>query len=296
MSTTTLAGGAAPAGLGVGAAPRWTFEPRSLMALPAIAYIALIFVLPLGLLLTKSLWGDEGFSLAGYRRVFGDPYYVKVIWDSLTLAFYVTLIALAVGYPAAFALARASGRTQVILFALVFLPLTVSIIVKTFGLMIMFRREGIVNWLLVNGGFIDRPMRLVFTEFSLIVGMVNVFLPFMILPIYSVIRMLDPRLTDAAASLGAGPIRTFWRVTLPLTMPGIVAGASIVFSIAVAAYVTPQLLIGERYMTMSQVMAKAFLNLRDFQLGATMASIMLVIALAIVFASSFLVRSTSRRA
>ena len=175
-----------------------------------------------------------------------------------------------------------------ILFALVFLPLTVSIIVKTFGLMIMFRREGIVNWLLVTLGFVDRPIRLVFTEFSLIVGMVNVFLPFMILPIYSVVRMLDPRLTDAAASLGAGPVRTFCRVTLPLTMPGIVAGASIVFSIAVAAYVTPGLLIGERYMTMSQVMAKAFLNLRDFQLGATMASIMLVIALAIVFASSYL--------
>ena len=158
------------------------------------------------------------------RRVFGDPYYVQVIFNSLKLAFITTAIALALGYPAAFALARAKGTTQVILFALVFLPLTVSIIVKTFGLMIMFRREGIVNWLLVTLGFVDRPIRLVFTEFSLIVGMVNVFLPFMILPIYSVVRMLDPRLTDAAASLGAGPVRTFCRVTLPLTMPGIDRG------------------------------------------------------------------------
>jgi putative spermidine/putrescine transport system permease protein len=275
-------------------APRWTFEPRSLLAVPALVYIALMFVLPLGLLLTKSLWGPDGFTLTGYRRVFGDPYYLQVIFDSLKLAFYTTFIALLAGYPAAFALARAKGTTQVILFALVFLPLTVSIIVKTFGLMMIFRREGMLNWFLVTFGFVDRPIRLVFTEFSLIVGMVNVFLPFMILPIYSVVRMLDPRLSDAAASLGAGPVRTFCKVTLPLTMPGIIAGASIVFSIAVAAYVTPGLLIGDRYMTMSQVMAKAFLNLRDFQLGATMASIMLVIALAVVFASSYLARNASR--
>jgi putative spermidine/putrescine transport system permease protein len=273
---------------------RWSIDPRAFLAAPALVYIALMFALPLGLLLAKSLWGPEGFTLAGYRRVFGDPYYLQVIFDSLKLAFTTTFLALLAGYPAAFALARARGTTQVILFALVFLPLTVSIIVKTFGLMMMFRREGMVNWFLVTFGFVDRPIRLVFTEFSLIVGMVNVFLPFMILPIYSVVRMLDPRLTDAAASLGAGPVRTFFKVTLPLTMPGIVAGASIVFSIAVAAYVTPGLLIGDRYMTMSQVMAKAFLNLRDFQLGATMASIMLMIALAIVFASSYLARSASR--
>jgi putative spermidine/putrescine transport system permease protein len=273
---------------------RRSIDPRALLAAPALVYIALMFALPLGLLLAKSLWGPDGFTLAGYRRVFGDPYYLQVILDSLKLAFTTTFLALLAGYPAAFALARAKGTTQVILFALVFLPLTVSIIVKTFGLMMMFRREGMVNWFLVTFGFVDRPIRLVFTEFSLIVGMVNVFLPFMILPIYSVVRMLDPRLTDAAATLGAGPVRTFCKVTLPLTMPGIVAGASIVFSIAVAAYVTPGLLIGDRYMTMSQVMAKAFLNLRDFQLGATMASIMLMIALAIVFASSYLARSTSK--
>ena len=274
--------------------PRFSADPRAFLAAPALLCIFLMFVLPLGLLLAKSLWGPDGFTVAGYRRVFADPYYVQVIFDSLKLALITTFIALLTGYPAAFALARIRGRTQVILFALVFLPLTVSIIVKTFGLTMMFRREGIVNWFLVTFGLVDRPVRLVFTEFSLIVGMVNVFLPFMILPIYSVVRMLDPRLTDAAASLGAGPLRTFFKVTLPLTMPGIVAGASIVFSIAVAAYVTPSLLIGDRYMTMSQVMAKAFLNLRDFQLGATMASIMLVIALAVVFLSSYLVRSGSR--
>ena len=104
-------------------------------------------------------------------------------------------------------------------------------------------------------------------------------------------RMLDTRLTDAAASLGAGPVYTFTRVTLPLTMPGVIAGVSLVFSITVASYVTPSLLIGDRYMTMSQVMAKAYLNIRDFQLGASMAVIMLVIATVIVVSASFLARA-----
>ena len=274
---------------------RLALDPRALVAVPALAYVALVFLLPLLLLLGQSVWSQGGVNIGGYVKIFRDPYYVRAIVDSVLLALYVTLICLVVGYPAAFALARASGRLQVVLFSLVFLPLTVSIIVKTFGLMIMFRRTGIVNWLLMSSGLTDAPLRLVFTEFSLLVGMVNVFLPFMILPLYSVIRMLDVRLLDAAACLGAGPVRTFVKVTLPLTMPGIVAGASIVFSIAVAAYVTPNLLIGERYMTMSQVMAKAFLNLRDFQLGTAMASIMLVIALAVVFASSYLARDPSRR-
>ena len=130
-----------------------------------------------------------------------------------------------------------------------------------------------------------------FTEFNLYFGMVNVFLPFMILPLYSSMRMLDTRLTDAAASLGAGPVYTFTRVTLPLTMPGVIAGVSLVFAITVASYVTPSLLIGDRYMTMSQVMAKAYLNIRDFQLGASMAVIMLVIATVIVVSASFLARA-----
>jgi putative spermidine/putrescine transport system permease protein len=107
-------------------------------------------------------------------------------------------------------------------------------------------------------------------------------------------RMLDRRLTDAAASLGASPLYAFTHVTLPLTMPGVIAGVSLVFSISVAAYVTPSLLIGDRFMTMSQVMAKAYLNMRDYQLGASMAVIMLVIAVAVVLTATLLVRTRAR--
>jgi putative spermidine/putrescine transport system permease protein len=274
---------------------RQSIDTRGLMAAPALLFMSLVFAVPLCLLLAKSFQGTQGLTLNGYARVLGDAYYRGVIWDSLTLAFRVTLISLAIGYPAAFALARTRGTLQVLLFSLVFIPLTVSIIVKTFGLTIMFRREGILNWLLINSGLTDAPIRFVFTELSLVIGMVNVFLPFMILPLYSVIRMLDGRLVDAAATLGASPTTVFRRVVLPLTMPGIVAGSSIVFALSVAAYVTPGLLIGERYMTMSMVMAKAFLNFRDYQLGSAMACVMLIIALAIVFASTLLTQRLESR-
>ncbi len=289
MSATTTT--AAPPAL-----PRLRADPLALLALPGVAFLGVVFLLPLLLMLWSSVRGAEGFSLAGFGRVLGDPYYIGVIGNSLQLALVTTAGAFLLGYPAAFALARARGGLQVVLFALIFLPLTVSIIVKSFGWGIVLRRDGILNWALLNLGLVDRPVRMIFTEGALYAGMINVFLPFMVLPVYSVVRMIDPRLSDAAATLGASPWVRFTRVTLPLTLPGIVAGVSLVFSLAVAAYVTPSLLMGDRYMTMSMVMAKAFLNLRDWQLGAAMAAVLLALAVAVVVGASLAQRRLARHA
>ncbi len=265
-------------------------DPLAFLALPGLIFMALVFLAPLLLMLWSSIRGADGFTLSGYARVLGDDYYIQVIGQTLQLALITTAGALILGYPAAFALARAKGWRQVVLFALVFLPLTVSIIVKSFGWGIVLRRDGILNWLMLNLGLIERPIRMIFTEFALYAGMINVFLPFMVLPIYSVVRMMDPRLPDAAATLGASPWFCFTRVTLPLSLPGVVAGVSIVFSLAVAAYVTPSLLMGDRYMTMSMVMAKAFLNLRDWQLGAAMAAVLMTLAVVVVIGAAILQR------
>jgi putative spermidine/putrescine transport system permease protein len=270
-------------------------DPLSLLVLPGLAFMTVAFALPLLLLLVGSLRSEAGFSLAGYVRLLGDPYYLGVIGRSLWLGFATTLGAALLGYPAAFALARARGYWQVLLFALIFLPMTVSVIVKSFGWAIMLRRDGLLNWALLNAGMIERPLRLLFTEESLYVGMVNVFLPFMVLPVYSGARLMDQRLPEAAATLGAGPLFRFAHVTLPLSLPGLVAGSTLVFSLAVAAYVTPQLLVGERYMTMSMVMAKAFLNLRDWQLGSAMAAVLLALAAAVVIGAALLQRRLAQR-
>lgn len=274
--------------------PRRRLDPMALLALPGVAFLSVVFLLPLLLLLWSSIRGEGGFTVQGYVRVLGDAYYIGVIGNSLQLGLITTAGAFILGYPAAFALARARGYAQVVLFALVFLPLTVSIIVKSFGWGIVLRRDGILNWLMLNLGLIERPVRMIFTEGALYAGMINVFLPFMVLPVYSVVRMIDPRYGDAAATLGASPWYRFTRVTLPLTLPGVVAGASLVFSLAVAAYVTPSLLMGDRYMTMSMVMAKAFLNLRDWQLGGAMAAVLLAVAAAVVVGASVMQRRLAR--
>lgn len=279
MSTTTLLAADAPSRRPDG---------LTLLVLPALGFLGVVFLLPLLLLLWSSIRGEGGFSLNGYARVLGDAYYRQVLLQSLQLGLITTGGALLLGYPAAFALARARGYAQVVLFALVFLPLTVSIIVKSFGWGIVLRRDGILNWAMQNLGLIERPVRMIFTEGALYAGMINVFLPFMVLPIFSVARMMDQRLPEAAATLGASPWFRFTRVTLPLSLPGVVAGVSITFSLAVSAYVTPSLLMGDRYMTMSMVMAKAFLNLRDWQLGGAMAAVLLAIAVAVVVGAAWL--------
>ncbi len=274
---------------------RWRrFDGVALLALPAVLTMVAVFAFPVVLLLYSSVRTEAGFSLAGYVRLLGDPYYIGVLGNSLQLAGITTIGSLLVGYPAAIALARARGYVQVFLFSLIFLPLTVSVIVKSFGWGVVLRRDGIVNWLLVNGGFVERPVRLLFTEGSLFIGMINVFLPFMILPIYSVVRMIDPRLSEAAASLGASPWFRFRHVMLPLSLPGLIGGISLVFALAVSAYVTPSVLIGDRYMTMSMVMAKAYLNLRDWQLGGSMAAVMLAISASVIIGASSLQRRLKR--
>lgn len=269
-------------------------DPKAFMALPGVVFMGVVFALPIALLVGSSFVQGDALSLNAYRKVLGDPYYVGIILKTLKLAFITTITCLLIGYPAAFALAMSKGRVQIVLFSLIFLPLTVSIIVKTFGLSIMMSRNGIINWTLLSLGIIDRPARIMFTDMSLYISMVNVFIPFMILPLYSSMRMLDFRLAEAATSLGASPFFVFRRVILPLTLPGVIAGVSLVFSISVAAYVTPSLLMGDRYMTMSQVMAKAFLFLRDFELGSAMAVIMLVISVSVILAASYMAQASRR--
>lgn len=135
--------------------------------------------------------------------------------------------------------ARSALRS--LLLATLFLPLAASVIVKAFAWTILLRSDGIVNETLIALGIIEDPIRMIFTETALIVGAVNIFLPFMILPIYAIVAQLDSRYAEAAATLGASPVVTFFRVILPLTLPGIIAGVALVFSLSVSAYVVPTL-------------------------------------------------------
>ena len=264
------------------------------LAVPALAYMLLAFAAPLAWICASSFWVGSRPSIANYVTYLGDGFYRGVIGKSVLIALVTTAVTLLIGYPAAVAMARCRAWVQTLFLAIVFIPLTVGVIFKTFGWTIVFRRNGIVNNTLIALGITDAPIQLLFNEFSLIFGMSNVFLPYMILPIYAVVRQIDPRLTESAASLGAGPLFTFFRVFLPMSLPGVVGGAALVFSLSLAAYVTPLLLVGDRMTTMSMVIARGFLYVGNPPLGATMAVIMLAVTSAMLFAGSLLAARRSK--
>ncbi|WP_315770529.1 MULTISPECIES: ABC transporter permease [unclassified Bradyrhizobium] len=254
---------------------------------PSALIIALVFVLPLALLLGVSvLDGKGGITSANYTRLLGTPYYLGIIWNSLRLGLLTTLIAFLISYPAAFALARARGALRSVLLATLFLPLAASVIVKAFAWTILLRSDGLINTVLITLGIIEDPIRMIFTQTALITGAVNIFLPFMVLPIYAVVAQLDGRYAEAAATLGASPLVVFFRVILPLTLPGIIAGVALVFSLAVSAYVVPTLLIGEKYPTLATTIAKAYLLAREPGFGAAAGVVLLAIAVIVVALST----------
>jgi putative spermidine/putrescine transport system permease protein len=259
-----------------------------ILAIPGVAYMVLAFAAPLAWICASSFWVEGQLSIANYVRYLGDPFYLGVIGYSVFIASATTALTLTIGYPAAVAMARCRPSVQTACLAMVFTPLTVGTIFKTFGWTIVLRRNGIVNNLLVALGVVDDPVPLLFNQFALIFGMSNVFLPYMILPIFATVRQIDSRLADSAATLGAGPVFTFLHVLLPLSLPGIVGGAALVFSLSLAAYVTPLLLAGDKFTMMSMVIARGFLYVGNPPLGATMAVIMLAITSIVLLGGSLL--------
>jgi putative spermidine/putrescine transport system permease protein len=255
------------------------------LALPAALVPVFLYAIPLAHLFTRSFESDSGMSLGAYERVLGDSYGRLLIWNSLRLGLVTTGLTLVVGYPAAFGLAFSRGALRSLFLASLFLPLAASVIVKAFAWPILLRSHGVVNETLMVLHLTNAPIRMIFTQVSLVSGSANIFLPFMILPIYAVVAQIDPVLTEAAATLGASPVQAFLRVVAPLTLPGVVAGVALVFSLSVSAYVVPTLLMGENYPTLATAIAKAFLLTRDPALGSAAGAILVSIGLFVVIAS-----------
>lgn len=266
-----------------------------LLALPGLSFLAVIYALPLFMLLLKSFQIDGQFSVAEYVSFFGDEYNLSVLWRTLRVALLTTGLALIIAYPTAIIMARVKGIWLSVFLVAMVLPMSVGVIVKAFAWTILFRTRGVLNDTLMSLGITDAPIRMLFTETALIIGAANVFLPFMVLPIYAVLRQMDKRLPEAAASLGATPVFRFMNVTLPLSLPGVVAGCAFTFSLAVSMYVIPSLIVGERQQTLSMLTARSFLYLRNESLGATISSILLIIAISVVLGSSWLANRLGAR-
>jgi putative spermidine/putrescine transport system permease protein len=221
---------------------------------PALVLMAVLYVVPLAVYFVNGfhLFKDGKilpvWTLRTYVNFFTDPFTYRVVGASIGLAVAVTLLAVVIGYPLAYALhTRVRGRTaRTALAVVLFSPLLVSVVVRTYGWLILLANQGLVNTTLRALGVIDEPLSLLFNQRGVVISLTHILLPFAVFPVYSVLGRLDATLKEAARDLGAGWWDTFVHVTLPLTMPGVVAGALICFTLALSAFVTPQLLGGGR--------------------------------------------------
>jgi putrescine transport system permease protein len=219
-------------------------------------------------------------TLDSYRLLIGDDLYVAALLNSLRIALTATFVALLIGYPMAYAIARAPERWRVLLVLLVILPFWTSFLIRVYAWMALLRPTGLVNGALIALGAVSEPVALINNEFSLHLGIVYSYLPFMVLPIYATLTRLDWTLLEAAADLGCRPVRAFFAVTLPLSMPGVVAGCLLVFIPASGEFVIPDLLGGPGTPMIGRVLWNEFFANRDWPAASALAVATLILLVA----------------
>ena len=252
---------------------------------PATLFLAAWFAWPLVQLLGLSLSSPEGM-LAPYRELAESRVFRTVFLNTLQLALVVTAICTVLAYPAAWLLTRVRGVWFSLALYCVLVPFWISVLVRTFSWMLLLERNGPVNSALVGLGLVERPLRLLFNDFGVHLGMVHVLLPYAILPVYAAMLKIDGRLLMASDGLGAGRAATFFRVYLPLTMPGVKAGAAFVFLLALGFYITPALLGGPQNLT-AAMLIDSFVNERlVWPLAAAASFVLLGIVLAVLVVSA----------
>jgi putative spermidine/putrescine transport system permease protein len=288
------------------AAPKPTITPARepfsrrmmpwLLLAPVFAVMAFAFVAPLLVFLEYSFWRFEygklieDFTFDTYVEFLTDPYFHTIVYDTLKMALITTLCSVAVGYPLAYALWRMTRPGLQKWFGLIiFSPILVSVVVRSYGWTVLLADQGPVNWVLQAVLHFPEPVRLVFNLTGVVISLTHVFLPFVVFPIYSTMTRLDPTLREAAMDLGAGWWTTFRRVTFPLTLPGLLAGAQISFTLALGAFVTPQLLGGGRVLVLPLQVFQATTDI-NWPLAAVGGIALLVLAMITVAVSNRLLR------
>lgn len=254
---------------------------------PALALL-LLFVLPLALVsvyavLSPGSGGKPGLPVTAEPLLRSlDPLYLGILWRSLRMAVATTLVCLVVALPVAWVIRGMRGRARELALVAVVLPSWTNLLVKNYAWIVLLRREGPVNTLLVRSGLVDAPLPLLFNQGTVLVGLVHTFLPFMVLPLYAALTGLDVRILDAARDLGAGPVQRLRRVILPLAMPGIAAGVILVFIPALGAFVTPDLLGGARGIMVGNLIQNQVLQARDWPFGAALSLWLTLVSLVLI--------------
>ncbi|HEX7345753.1 MAG TPA: ABC transporter permease [Candidatus Limnocylindrales bacterium] len=272
----------------VGARPR--FNRWSALALPAVIFLVVIFLVPLVAMAIRSVTDPPGAGLANYEQFFAQRAYVGVLTNTFWIALLATLACLVVGYPYAYLMTIVPGRIAGLLLIAVLLPFWSSLLVRTFAWQVLLRDTGVINRFLLDLGLINEPLALIRTTGGVIIGMSHILLPFMVLPMYAVMRRIDPEYGRAAANLGASPVSAFVRIFVPLSLPGVLAGSLLVFVLALGFYITPALLGGLKDQMISQLIVQQIQQRLDWGFGTAMSVLLVGITLVFLFVASRAVR------
>jgi putative spermidine/putrescine transport system permease protein len=273
------------------AAPPTTSRSTAwLLITPAMAVFLLFFAVPfLTMAMMSVLTGNPmvnpnaRFTTRHFERMVEDSYYVETLWTTLRLGLLTTAVSLLIGYPLAFWLARARGRTtRTLLMMAVLAPMMMGLVVRTYAWLAMYSNRGVINGLLMQLGVIREPIPFIGSEIAVIVSLAHIYVPFMILTLSGVIARIDVRLEEAARGLGASATGAFLQVTLPLSLPGILAGSLLVFALAISAYVTPIIIGNYTVQTLPMLVYQQISSSFNLSFAAALGLVLLVVALVLV--------------
>lgn len=256
---------------------------ESPLVLPLAALFVAFFIAPLCILVALSLSTDANiasFTAANYIKFFTDSFNYSILFETLLLGVKATLVCLIFGYPIAWIAARSPGRLQSVIVFLVILPILTSVVVRTFAWIVILGRQGIINQVWTAFGF--EPLRLLYTEVGVVMVLAQVQMPLMVLPILAVLSKMDPNLADASRVLGAGEWRTLFRVTIPLSLPGVIAGCILTYTACITAFVTQTLIGGARLIYMPLSIYQQAIGANNWPFAAALSVIFMVAVLVIV--------------
>lgn len=264
------------------------------LAIPVLLFLLVCFLAPLVIMAVRSVTdlptGSEGDPLANFRRFFGGEANLRVLGNTFWIAGVSTLACLVIGYPYAYLMRLATPRWAGLLLIAVLVPFWSSLLVRTYAWQVILRDTGLINSTLQGWGLIDQPLDLYQTTTGVLLGMTQVLLPFMVLPLFTTMARIDPELTKAAANLGASPTRAFLRVFVPLSVPGVLAGSLLVFVLALGFYITPALLGSPKDTMLSAFIATRVQQQLDWGLASAMALVLIAVTLIVLFVASRVIR------
>jgi putative spermidine/putrescine transport system permease protein len=272
-----------------------------LLQVPALVWVAALLVAPVGVLLGSSFLRYEGPSvvldptLENYTALFSDRHFLGILASTVWMSLAVALVCAVLAYPVAHFLVRSTSPVRLLVVVLVVSPIVASVVVRTYGWLVLLEQDGLVSQALQGLGLVDAPTGLRGTHAAIIIGLVHVLLPYSVFTTMSSLQTVNPSLERAARDLGAGPVTTFCRVTLPLSLPGVVAGLILVFAICLGAFATPAVLGGGRVQTLATLVQEALVTTGDWAQGAAVAVVILGLGLSVVSVLTWSARGPRRQ-